>query len=71
MYVYSGRFGTIVPLKMPLSTVVGEPIKVTKNESPSKEEVEALLKNYEESLKKLFDEYKAKCGYPDAVLEVR
>jgi hypothetical protein len=37
---------------------------------PSNEEIDALHAKYVEGLKKVFDENKAKCGYPNAVLNI-
>ena len=38
-------------------------------EEPSDEQVEELLGRYTDGLRRLFDQYKAQAGYPDATLE--
>lgn len=48
----------IVPNRTKLTTVVGSPIPVSKNENPTNEEVDELHKTYIDSLVKLFDDHK-------------
>jgi len=38
-------------------------------ENPSKEQVQDLLERYMDAMNRLFDQYKAQAGYPDATLE--
>ena len=38
---------------------------------PTHEQVEELMGRYVDGLTRLFDQYKAQAGYPDAVLEIR
>eukprot|EP00656_Telonema_subtile_P028139 TRINITY_DN30414_c0_g1_i1.p1 TRINITY_DN30414_c0_g1~~TRINITY_DN30414_c0_g1_i1.p1 ORF type:complete len:153 (-),score=37.53 TRINITY_DN30414_c0_g1_i1:81-539(-) len=51
------------PLKVPLTTVLGVPIKVKQSAAPTTEEVQAVHAQYVAGLKKLFDENKAELGY--------
>jgi 1-acyl-sn-glycerol-3-phosphate acyltransferase len=62
-----------LPNKVKLIQVVGEPLYPSKLKvpgEPSNEEIDALHAKYVEGLKKVFDENKAKCGYPNAVLNI-
>lgn len=58
---FSGRgpFGSF-PLKTEITTVVGEPIEVVRNPSPSAEEVNELHRKFVEALESLFEDNKCK-----------
>ena len=61
----------ILPFKKSINTVVGQPIHVTKCESPSNEQIAELHHTYITALTKLFDEHKAKYAKdPNARLEI-
>lgn len=49
-----------LPYNHPITTVVGAPIDVERNLSPSKEEVEELHNKFMEEIQKLFDDNKNK-----------
>uniref|UniRef100_W5KNF2 Acyltransferase n=1 Tax=Astyanax mexicanus TaxID=7994 RepID=W5KNF2_ASTMX len=67
--IFQYSFG-LMPYRKRITTVVGKPIKVVKNEKPSNEELNALHQLYMEELSQLFEEHKAKHGIPeDAHLE--
>ena len=70
--LFWGRWGTPLPYPVTLSVVVGAPMRVAKVE-PGKitnEMVADVHARFVRNLKKLFDEHKKECGYPDAELEV-
>lgn len=50
----------IIPRRSPIYTVIGTPIAVEKNESPSKEQVDELHKQFMEEIEKLFEQHKNK-----------
>lgn len=50
----------MLPHRRPITTVVGEPLEVTKNAEPSRDEVDALHAKYVEALTKLFNDHKHK-----------
>jgi len=52
----------ILPLRKPITVVVGEPIDVDKNENPSDGEIEDLHERYISELKKLYTKYNHKFG---------
>ncbi|KAJ3302389.1 diacylglycerol O-acyltransferase 1 [Blyttiomyces sp. JEL0837] len=54
---FKGRWG-IVPNRIPLVTVVGEPLHVEKVEHPTHEQIDALHAKYLDHLTKLYEEYK-------------
>jgi 2-acylglycerol O-acyltransferase 2 len=56
---FQKSFG-VIPLSVPISTVVGSPIEVKKNESPTAQEIDDLHSIFVEELRKLFDEHKGK-----------
>lgn len=64
-----GQFG-IMPYRHPVTMVFGTPIKVPHTPKPSEEQVDAAHEQYCAALQALFDKYKARCGYPDAQLEM-
>ena len=55
--IFNYSFG-ILPHRRPVTTVVGKPIRVTKIEKPTDEEINKLHKIYVNDLIKLFNDYK-------------
>ncbi|CAK4651788.1 hypothetical protein LEN26_016229 [Aphanomyces euteiches] len=53
-----GWLGLPIPHRVPVPVVVGEPLRVTQVEHPTKEQVDALHAMYYESLKALFHQHK-------------
>ncbi|XP_041482471.1 2-acylglycerol O-acyltransferase 2-A-like [Lytechinus variegatus] len=51
-----------MPFRKPINTIVGEPIPVEKNPTPTSEEIQALHEKYKAALIKLFDDNKSKYG---------
>lgn len=47
----------LMPFRRPLTTVVGEPIRVERTENPTKEQIEALKAQYIEALRRLYAEW--------------
>ncbi|XP_041073347.1 2-acylglycerol O-acyltransferase 1-like isoform X2 [Carcharodon carcharias] len=62
--VFQYSFG-LLPYRKPIYTIVGKPINVQQNHTPSSEEIEALHTKYIEALNKLFEEHKAQYGIPE------
>ncbi|CAD5224360.1 unnamed protein product [Bursaphelenchus okinawaensis] len=61
---------TIIPFRTKVVSVVGAPIRVERNQNPSREEVDELHKLYKTKLVELFESHKAKYGVPkDSHLE--
>ncbi|KAF6207570.1 hypothetical protein GE061_016017 [Apolygus lucorum] len=56
---FQDRFG-LLPRPRPVTTVVGKPIEVVKNISPTNEEVDAVHKRFVTELVNLFEEHKCK-----------
>lgn len=69
--VFWGRLYLPVPYRTQLLTVFGSPIKVKKNENPSREEVQALLTKLEEAVRELFDTHKASFGWDNVELVIK
>ncbi|XP_072257966.1 2-acylglycerol O-acyltransferase 2 [Pyxicephalus adspersus] len=61
--IFQYSFG-LIPYRKPIHTIVGKPIKVTENQSPSDEEVDMLHKLYMEKLSELFEEHKTQYNVP-------
>ena len=52
--------------------VLGDPIEVERAiAEPTDEECDALMERYVDAFQRLFEQYKAQAGYPDAQLEIR
>ncbi|XP_066477000.1 2-acylglycerol O-acyltransferase 1 [Tiliqua scincoides] len=62
--IFQYSFG-MIPYRTPIHTVVGNPIAVKRNLSPSPEDVDELHQKYLQELKKLFDMNKEKYGIPE------
>ena len=70
---FYGRYGTLVPYRSPITTIVGKPIPVTKwseSEEPSREAIAKLHEIYCDELRKLYDDHKHAHGYGDVPLEL-
>ncbi|KAJ1627004.1 diacylglycerol acyltransferase [Pavlovales sp. CCMP2436] len=64
-----GTWGVpMAPLPVPINVVIGQPLRVTRNPTPSDEEVAAVLEQYICALKALFDANKATYGYAEREL---
>ncbi|VDL79847.1 unnamed protein product [Nippostrongylus brasiliensis] len=59
--VFNYNFG-LLPYRKPINTVLGAPIKVTKVDHPTQEQVDELHKLYITKLQELFDTHKTKYG---------
>lgn len=72
--VFWGQYFTPMPYAAKIAMVLGDPIVATpsgeKVAEPSKEQVDALLEKYIDALVRLFDQYKADAGCPEATLTV-
>ena len=47
----------IVPHRHPITVVTGAPLKVSKIENPTRDQIRELHEKYVEAVKKLYDEY--------------
>ena len=73
MSICWGRWGTLFPNKVPLSLVLGKPISVPKLQAQeiTSEKVDAVHKEFVDSIGELFERYKVECGArKDARLEI-
>ncbi|KAG8431290.1 hypothetical protein GDO86_019107 [Hymenochirus boettgeri] len=61
--VFQYSFG-LLPYRKPIATIVGKPIKVEENLTPSNEEIDRLHTIYIEELCKLFEEHKTQYNVP-------
>ena len=46
-----------MPYRKPINVVVGKPVKVTKNENPTVEEIENMHATYVKELQNLYEKY--------------
>lgn len=67
--LFWGRFGLWISLRVPQTIVIGKPIPVTKNETPTPEEIDALQKKIMEETERLFNTHKKAYGWEDAQLK--
>lgn len=56
-----------IPRRLPITTVVGAPIDVMKNQSPTDNEIDELHKKFIENLRKLFDDHKKELTGDDKI----
>eukprot|EP00617_Octactis_speculum_P005302 CAMPEP_0185798822 /NCGR_PEP_ID=MMETSP1174-20130828/162351_1 /TAXON_ID=35687 /ORGANISM="Dictyocha speculum, Strain CCMP1381" /LENGTH=128 /DNA_ID=CAMNT_0028494341 /DNA_START=373 /DNA_END=759 /DNA_ORIENTATION=+ len=84
--LYWGQFGLPIPYQTRVTLVMGDPVLPVPSQplvrgkggkmacvpvpNPSDEQVNELLGRYMSSFERLFDQYKAQAGYPDAKLEL-
>ncbi|KAK6055715.1 diacylglycerol acyltransferase [Cooperia oncophora] len=59
--IFNYNFG-LLPYRKPINTVLGAPIKVTKTEHPTQEQIDDLHRQYVTKLQELFDTHKTKYG---------
>ncbi len=85
--IFWGQYGLPVPFPCKCSMVLGDPIVPGKGDmceetsgekmtarkvpEPTSEDIDDLLNRYMDALQRLFDQYKAQAGYPNAELEIR
>ena len=71
--LFWGQYGLPLPFPAKCSMVLADPIVACDEpiRNPSNEQVEELLVRYIDALRRLFDQYKAQAGYPNAQLEIR
>ncbi|XP_069920574.1 2-acylglycerol O-acyltransferase 3-like [Oryctolagus cuniculus] len=62
--LFSPNSWGLLPLAMPITTVVGGPIPVPQCSSPSQEQVDHYHRLYMDALERLFEEHKESCGVP-------
>ena len=61
-----------IPLPTRVAMVMADPVLVERAiEEPTEEDCDALMERFVDAIRRLFDQYKAQAGYPDAELEVR
>jgi len=68
--VFWGRFGGPIPFRTPMYYVIGKPIEVSKNTSPSREEVAAVLGQFIAAVEALFEKHKGAAGFQDTSLHI-
>lgn len=70
--MFSGWFGTTIPLDSKLTVVLGDPIPTVddKTDAPTDELCRQYNTKFIEQLKTLFEEHKTDAGYPDLELHV-
>ncbi|KAM8898931.1 2-acylglycerol O-acyltransferase 3b isoform 1-T4 [Spinachia spinachia] len=64
--LFIGERWVFLPYRTPVTTVVGSPISVPKNTTPTQEEVDHYHGLYMEGLSKLFHEHKVSCGLSES-----
>ena len=47
----------MLPYRRPINVVVEKPVKVTRNENPTREDIEKMHATYVKELQKLYDKY--------------
>uniref|UniRef100_A0A5F9D9R1 Acyltransferase n=1 Tax=Oryctolagus cuniculus TaxID=9986 RepID=A0A5F9D9R1_RABIT len=62
--LFSSNSWGLLPLPVPITTVVGGPIPVPQCSSPSQEQVDHYHRLYMDALERLFEEHKESCGVP-------
>ncbi|RWS23819.1 2-acylglycerol O-acyltransferase 1-like protein [Leptotrombidium deliense] len=68
--IFQYSFG-LMPFRKAIVTVVGEPLNVLRNLTPTQEEINQIHEEYMKSLKKLFHENKDKYGFSDLMLFIK
>lgn len=66
----SGWMGTMMPKQVPMTIVVGRPIRLPKVEEPTNEQVEEALEQFIAAVEGLFDKHKAAAGHAETKLTV-
>lgn len=62
-----GAYG-LLPYQQPITMVFGKPIVVKQVTNPTQNDIDSLHKTYCKELVQLFNDYKNRCGYPNAEL---
>lgn len=70
LMLYFGRFYFPLPRAIPLTVVIGSPIRCTKSATPSEEDIEHLHSVFCKELVALFDRHKHLTGWGEKKLEI-
>uniref|UniRef100_A0A1I8AE39 Acyltransferase n=1 Tax=Steinernema glaseri TaxID=37863 RepID=A0A1I8AE39_9BILA len=65
--LFPGRSSGPLPMRKPITTVVGAPVRVEQKDDPSDEDVTELHEKYCAALTELFEKHKKAYGVPDEV----
>ncbi|GMH32405.1 hypothetical protein BSKO_00239 [Bryopsis sp. KO-2023] len=65
-----GRWGTVVPYKVPITIAIGEAIEVPHEQNPEDKKVEEILSVFIKSMRALYEKHKEAAGYGDIELEI-
>lgn len=68
--LFTGTWGTTLPLDRPMTIVLGKPIPTTQTESPTDEECRQYNSLFTKALEKLFYEHREAAGHPNLELHV-
>lgn len=63
-----GRWYSPIGRPFPITVVIGEPIPVPKMEEPTQAVIDEIHTKYFDSLRQLFEKYKAEAGFPNQTL---
>ena len=58
-----GRWWTLVPHRVPITIVIGAPVRVSQTDNPTRQDIQDVNDRYCEALTKLYDDHKMKYGY--------
>ena len=59
----SGRWFTVIPHQVPITMVIGAPVRVPRIDNPTPKDIDHLNGRYCEALSKLYDDHKSAYGY--------
>lgn len=71
LVLFSGRFLLPIPYRVPLLSVFGDPIKVTKIDNPTPEDINKLLDTLVCKIQELFDLHKGSYGWENVKLVIK
>lgn len=68
--ILSENLTGVMPYKRPITVVMGDPIRVEKNSTPSQDDIDGLHERYLEQLQAMYSDNKDLCSVYDKVLEL-
>jgi 1-acyl-sn-glycerol-3-phosphate acyltransferase len=71
LILFWGKYGLPVPLKVPIVTILGTPLKFPKIDNPSKEVIDKYHKIYLDETQRLYHNYKNVYGWENRKLVIK
>jgi len=67
---FYGRWGLPIPFKQKMICIIGKPIKVSKTDQPTSQQIDKVHQQYMDSLREMYDKHKHLIGWQGRPLNI-